>query len=74
MNKDYNRHLFYICVILVLIINILVVITRHSKTKDNVCGIDSAYIVDSLKEEYDNVTIDTIIKVDINGNVYKTNN
>lgn len=51
---------------------ILIAITRRNRTDYDVCGIDSAYIVDSLGEEYNNVTIDTIVKTDINGNVYTT--
>ena len=51
---------------------ILIAITRNNRTDYDVCGIDSAYIVDSLGEEYNNITIDTIVKTDINGNVYRT--
>ena len=55
-----------------IIIIILIAIARNNRTDYDVCGIDSAYIVDSLGEEYSNITIDTIIKTDVNGNVYKT--
>lgn len=72
MNKNYNKHLFITCIILFIIMIILIAITRHNRTEYDVCGIDSAYIVDSLGEEYNNVTIDTIVKTDINGNVYTT--
>lgn len=51
---------------------VLIAIARNNRTDYDVCGIDSAYIVDSLGEEYSNITIDTIIKTDVNGNVYKT--
>lgn len=72
MNKNYNKHLFITCIILFIIMIILIAITRRNRTDYDVCGIDSAYIVDSLGEEYNNVTIDTIVKTDINGNVYTT--
>ena len=55
-----------------IIMIILIAIARNNRTDYDVCGIDSAYIVDSLGEEYNNITIDTIIKTDVNGNVYKT--
>ena len=71
MNKNYSKHLFIICVVLFIIINILIAIARNNRTDYDVCGIDSAYIVDSLGEEYSNITIDTIIKTDVNGNVYR---
>lgn len=71
MNKNYSKHLFIICVVLFIITIILIAIARNNRTDYDVCGIDSAYIVDSLGEEYNNITIDTIIKTDVNGNVYK---
>lgn len=71
MNKNYSKHLFIICIILFIIMIILITIARNNRTDYDVCGIDSAYIVDSLGEEYNNITIDTIVKTDINGNVYK---
>ena len=55
-----------------IIMIILIAIARNNRTDYDVCGIDSAYIVDSLGEEYSNITIDTIIKTDVNDNVYKT--
>ena len=55
-----------------IIMIILIAIARNNRTDYDICGIDSAYIVDSLGEEYSNITIDTIIKTDVNGNVYKT--
>ena len=55
-----------------IIMFILIAIARNNRTDYDVCGIDSAYIVDSLGEEYSNITIDTIIKTDVNCNVYKT--
>ena len=72
MNKNYSKHLFIICVVLFIIMIILIAITRNNRTDYDVCGIDSAYIVDSIGEEYSNITIDTIIKTDVNGNVYRT--
>ena len=71
MNKNYSKHLFIICVVLFIITIILIAIARNNRTDYDVCRIDSAYIVDSLGEEYSNITIDTIIKTDVNGNVYK---
>ena len=71
MNKNYSKHLFIICVVLFIIMIILITIARNNRTDYDVCGIDSAYIVDSLGEEYNNITIDTIIKTDVNGNVYR---
>lgn len=71
MNKNYSKHLFIICVVLFIITIILIAIARNNRTDYDVCGIDSAYIVDSLGEEYNNITIDTIVKTDVNGNVYK---
>ena len=71
MNKNYSKHLFIICVILFIIMISLIAIARNNRTDYDVCGIDSAYIVDSLGEEYNNITIDTIIKTDVNGNVYR---
>lgn len=72
MNKNYSKHLFIICVVLFIIMIVLIAIARNNRTDYDVCGIDSAYIVDSLGEEYNNITIDTIVKTDINGNVYRT--
>ena len=72
MNKNYSKHLFIICVVMFIIIIILIAIARNNRTDYEVCGIDAADIVDSLGEEDSNITIDTIIKTDVNGNVYKT--
>ena len=72
MNKNYSKHLFIICVAMFIIMITLIAIARNNRTDYDICGIDSAYIVDSLGEEYSNITIDTIIKTDVNGNVYKT--
>ena len=65
MNKNYSKHLFIICVVLFIITIILIAIARNNRTDYDVCGIDFQ------REEYSNITIDTIIKTDVNGNVYK---
>lgn len=72
MNKNYNKHLFYIIIVLLIIVMIMILLTKHNNKVDyDICGIDSAYINDSIPiEEYYDVAIDTIIKTDNKGNVY----
>lgn len=71
MNKNYNKHIELMIVLFSFFAAITATCSYHKqKAKDyhyvneDSCGIDSAYIVDSLHQTYDEV------KVDKQGNVY----
>lgn len=74
MNKDYNKHK-EIAIVLFMIIVACLAACNMDRNKANqthpesnadydTCGIDSAYIEDSLHQIYDEV------KVDVQGNLY----
>lgn len=73
MNKDYNKHLIKTTIGFVIIIFILICCAQHKDNNyDNEpCGIDYSYIVDTLNQDYDTVSIDTIYKVDNTGKLYE---
>lgn len=75
MNEHYNRDKNIVILLLAVTILLLWSCVK-GKSTNNVdyepCGIDSAYIVDSLKEDYQSIEYvgDSIIKTDKQGNVY----
>lgn len=69
MNKDYNKHR-EIAIVLFMIIAAILVACNMDRNKDkqthpesngiyDTCGIDSAYVEDSLHQTYDEVKVDT---------------
>lgn len=76
MNEHYNRDKNIVILLLAVTILLLWSCVKGKSTNNNVdyepCGIDSAYIVDSLKEDYQSIEYigDSIIKTDKQGNVY----
>ena len=73
MNKDYNKHLIKTIIGFIAIIVILICCSQHkdNNNDDEACGLDYTYIVDSLGQTYDTISIDTIYKVDKTGKLYE---
>ena len=81
MNKDYNKHIRNIIVVLTIIVSILVACSYNSgkdapkarlvDTTDS-CGINDAYYeINDVDTTNDGYSTDSVIYVDANGNIIK---
>lgn len=73
MNENYDKHRHAIIAVACVVVTFVACCSNRTSVKDyDVCGIDSAYITDSIGEPFLEVQVeDTITKVDRQGNVYK---
>lgn len=81
MNKDYNKHRRNIIIVLTIITSILVACSYNSGKVNNTrpvdttdsCGInDDFYEINDVDTTNDGYSTDSVIYVDVNGNIIKT--
>ena len=81
MNKDYNKHIRNIIVVLTIIVSILVACSYNNRKDTNntepvditdSCGInDDFYEINDVDTTNDDYSTDSVIYLDANGNIIK---